>query len=148
MTSRKQQIEAFLADLQSLRRAMTFKVAGSAKLPRITPAQWGAFMVIEERGESTVKEVAKALGITSSAATQLVDGLVTSGYVMRNTDTKDRRTVTLTLSKKTKAQVAQMKKQGIQKFLKLFEALNDTEFDQYLSLNKKIICGSLSILKK
>lgn len=143
MTSRKQKVEAFLKDLQSLRRAMTFKVAVSTQLPRITPAQWGVLMGIEERGESTIKEVAKALGITSSAATQLVDGLVENGYMTRKTDTKDRRAVTLALSKKTKTQVDKMKKQGIQKFLELFEALNDKEFDQYLALNSKIIRRSL-----
>lgn len=139
MSSRKEKVEAFLIDLQSLRRAMTFKVAGSAKLPRITPAQWGAFMVIEVRGESTVKEVAKALGITSSAATQLVDGLVEGGYVAKKEDSEDRRAVTLTLSKNAAAQVEKMKKRGVLKFLKLFEGLTDAELDQYLALNRKIV---------
>lgn len=101
-------------------------------------------MFIEERGESTVKDVAKALGITSSAATQLVDGLVSSGYVNRKTDEEDRRAVALTLSKKTKEHVNKMKKQGIQKFLTLFKVLNDKEFNQYLELNKKIVHGSLT----
>jgi DNA-binding MarR family transcriptional regulator len=144
MPSRKQKVEELLADLQSLKRAMTFRMAGSTDIPRITPSQWGVLMFIEERGESTVKDVAKALGITSSAATQLVDGLVSNGYVARETHAEDRRVVTLTLSKKTKAQVDKMKKQGIQKFLRLFEVLNDKEFNQYLALNSKIVRGSLA----
>ena len=139
MISRKEKVEAFLIDLQSLRRAMTFRVVGPAKLPRITPAQWGAFMVIETRGESTVKEVAKALGITSSAATQLVDGLVEGGYVAKKEDAEDRRAVALTLSKKAVVQVEKMKKQGAKKFLELFEGLTDAELDQYLALNRKIV---------
>lgn len=143
MTSRKEKVEAFLTDLHSFKRMMTFKMAGAASTPRVTPSQWGVLMCIEERGESTVKEVAKALGITSSAATQLVDGLVASGYVAREIKEEDRRAVALTLSKKTKTQVDKMKKQGIQKFLKLFEALSDKEFDQYLALNSKIIRRSL-----
>ena len=144
MTNRKQKIEELLADLQSLRRTMTFRVAGSAKAPRITPSQWGVLMLVEQRGESTVKDVARALGMTSSAATQLVDGLVRSRYLMRETYAKDRRTVTLTLSKKTKAQVDKMKKQALQRFLRIFAVLNDTEFNQFFALNKKIVQGSLS----
>lgn len=144
MISRKQKVEEFLIDLQSLKRAMTFRMVGSADIPRITPSQWGVFMFIEERGESTIKDVAKALGITSSAATQLVDGLVSSGYVNRKTDEEDRRAVALTLSKKTKEHVNKMKKQGLQKFLTLFKVLNDKEFNQYLELNKKIVHGSLT----
>jgi DNA-binding MarR family transcriptional regulator len=142
MANRKEKVEELLAGLQSLRRSMSFKMAGSAKIPRITASQWGVLMFVEQRGESTVKDVAKALGVTSSAATQLVDGLVVSGYLMRETHAEDRRTVTLTLSKKSKSHVEGMKKQALQKFLKIFEALNDKEFDQYCALNKKIVRGS------
>jgi DNA-binding MarR family transcriptional regulator len=144
MSNRKQKIENFLKDLQSLKHAMAFRMAGPAKIPRITPSQWGVLMIIKESVESTVKDVAKSLGITSSAATQLVDGLVKSGYLIRKTSTLDRRIVKLTLSKKTKTQVDKMKKQGIQKFLKIFEVLSDEEFDQYLALSKKIVQGFVS----
>ena len=143
MNNRKQKVEEFLTDIQSLRRAMAFRMIKPAKIPRITPSQWGVLMLIEANVESTVKDVAKALGITSSASTQLVDGLVKSGYLMRKTSTLDRRIVRLTLSKKTKTQVDKMKKQGIQDFLKIFEVLSDKEFDQYFALNKKIVQGSL-----
>jgi DNA-binding MarR family transcriptional regulator len=120
---------------------MAFSMPRSVKMPRITPSQWGVLMFIEQQGESMIKDVAKALGITSSATTQLVEGLVASGYLMRETHAKDRRTVTLILSKKTKGQVEKMKSRSLQEFLKIFEALNDKEFNQYLLLNKKIVHG-------
>ena len=139
MTNRKQKVEELLENLQSFKRAMAFHVSGNMKIPRITPSQWGVLMFVEERGESTVKNAAKALGITSSATTQLIDGLVASGYVVRETPAKDRRTVIISLSKKTKTQVDKMKKEGLRKFLKLFEVLSDKEFNQYILLNKKIV---------
>jgi hypothetical protein len=37
-----------------------------------------------------------------------------------------------------------MKKHALQGFLKLFEELNDEEFNQYSGLNKKIAQGLLS----
>lgn len=144
MTTRKQKVEELLAGLQSMRRSMAFRMPGSLNMPRITPSQWGVLMLIEQQGKSTVKDVAKALGVTSSAATQLIDGLVTNEYLVRETSIVDRRTVTLTLSKKSKNQVEKMKKHALEKFLKIFEALNDAEFNQYFTLNKKLIQGSLS----
>lgn len=126
-----------------MRRHMTFRSTGSREMPRITPSQWGALMVIEQHGGSTLKDMAESLVITSSAATQLVDGLVASGYVTRGTSTEDRRAITLTLSKKTEVHITKMKKQIVQEFLNFFAVLNDTELDQFLALNKKIVAGFL-----
>lgn len=139
MASRKQKVEALLSDLRSLRRALAFRMTGPAHIPRITPAQWGALMLVEQAGTSAVKDVAKALGVTSSAATQLVDGLVAGGYLTRKTHTKDRRIATLTLSKRSSEQVARMKKHALARFLKIFAVLTDAEFDRYLALTKKIV---------
>ena len=144
MNDRKQKVEALLGDLQSLKRAMAFRMAGSAQMPRITPSLWGVLMFVEQRGKSTVRDVAKALHITSSAATQLIDGLTESGYVMREMQANDRRVVELTLSQKTKTRVGNMKKQALQRFLKFFAVLNDREFGQNLMLTEKIVKGFLS----
>lgn len=124
---------------QSLKRSMAFHPVGTGTSPRITPSQWGVLMVIEARGDCTVKDVAETLSITSSAATQLVDGLVTSGYVMRDEYAEDRRRVTLALSPKTRTQVEKMKKQFSTQCLVMFEALDDEEFDQFMLLYNKII---------
>ena len=145
MTNRKQKVKEFIESMQSLKRSMAFHTAGTTRLPRITPSQWGVLMMIEGcGGVSTVKDVAKALGVTSSAATQLIDGLVASGYVLRQENAEDRRRMTLTLSSKTKKQVEKMKGEGINHFLKLFEILNDKEFDQFISLNRKIVDGIIN----
>jgi len=143
MITRKQKVEALMENIHSMRRHMTFRSTGSREMPRITPSQWGALMVIEQHGGSTLKDMAESLVITSSAATQLVDGLVASGYVTRGTSTEDRRAITLTLSKKTEVHITKMKKQIVQEFLNFFAVLNDTELDQFLVLNKKIVAGFL-----
>jgi len=139
MTNRKQKVKELLDNLQSLKRIIAFHVPESVKMPRITPSQWGVLMFIEQQGKSTVKDVAKMFGITSSAATQLIDGLVISGYVVRKTFEKDKRMVILTLSRKTLTQVDKMKKEGLRKFLELFKILSDKEFNQYILLNRKIV---------
>jgi DNA-binding MarR family transcriptional regulator len=139
MIHREQKVKELMESFHSLRRSMAFKPTRATKMPRITPSQWGVLMLIGRPEESTVKDVAKALRISSSAATQLIDGLVVSGYVVREEHAEDRRRVMLTLSSKTKSQFEKMKKQSVERFLKFFEALNDKEFDQYIALNKKIV---------
>lgn len=141
MYARREKIEELLESFHSLRRCTVFRGASSADVPRITPSQWNALMFIEHHKKSTVKEVADALGITSSASTQLVNGLAKNGYVVRNMGAEDRRVVVLSLSKKTKDHVEKMKKISVQKFLEVFKVLSDKEFEQYCILNKKIIRG-------
>ncbi|MFZ1019775.1 MAG: MarR family transcriptional regulator [Minisyncoccia bacterium] len=136
--NREQKIKELMEGFRSLKRSMKFNSTKTGRIPRITPSQWGALMIIDGRKESTIKDIANALNITSSATTQLVDGLVVNGYVIRKENPKDRRQVALTLSNKTKTQVESMKKQFSQKFLKFFEVLDDKEFDQFVLLCKKI----------
>ena len=128
-----------------MKRQMTIGASSCTMMPRITPAQWGVVILIEQKNESTVKDIASALNVTSSAATQLVDGLVSSGYVTRKQDPKDRRRVTLMLSAETKRHVAQMRAQVSKRLLKFFKVLDDKEFDQYIRLNEKL---SVALSKK
>ncbi len=141
MNNREQKIKELMESIQLLKHNITFKTGGYAKIPRVTASQWGVLMMIEEHSGGTVKDVAKALGVSSSAATQLIDGLVANGYVVRDEDTEDRRKVILKLSKKTKKQVERMKIERTKNLLKLFKVLSDKELDQFILLNKKIIKG-------
>jgi len=144
MKDRKQKVEELLTGFRALRRGTTFGSDGSAKGPRITPAQWGVLMHVEQYGKSTVKDISLTFKVSSSASTQLVDGLVRSGYLARKVSPEDRRIVTLTLSEKSKSQIEQMKKQVLQKFLTIFKVLNDKEFDQYLALTQKLVQASVT----
>ena len=138
MINRREKIKEMMDSFRSMRRFSAFKPLGKERLPRVTPSQWGVLMMMDGEGEHTVKDVAKALGITSSAATQLIDGLVASGYVVRKEYEQDRRKVTLVLSPKTKKQVERMRGEVAKQFLTLFEVLNDKEFGQFISLHKKV----------
>ena len=139
IADRKHKVETLLEGFRTMRRCFVFGAEETSASPRITASQWGVLMLIAHHGQSTVKDVSLALGITSSAATQLIDGLVKNAYVTREADPNDRRAVSLTLSNKSKNQVEKMKKQAVQKFLRAFAVLDDAEFEQYYALNKKIV---------
>lgn len=137
--ARKEQIEELLVDLGSLKRMVASSSIRIKNTPAVTPSQWGVLMFIEHERETSVKDVAEALHISSSAATQLIDGLVENGYVVRKAQKNDRRAVSLTLSKKTQEQVAKIKRETVRKFQALFGTLTDAEFATYCALNKKIV---------
>lgn len=137
MNNRLQKLEELMESFQSFKKPIAFK-GGSLKIPRITPSQWMVLRIISQRNVSTVKDISKALNMSSSAATQLVDGLVHSRYVVRKVNKTDRRKVTLTLSKKSTKDIERMKKHMLQQMLSMFKVLNDQEFEQLYKLNKKI----------
>ncbi|MDB5260109.1 MAG: DNA-binding transcriptional regulator, MarR family [Candidatus Nomurabacteria bacterium] len=139
MINRKQKLEELMKSIGTLQRNMAFRGADFNKMNRITPSQWGVVMLIEQQDSTSVKEVANGLGISSSAATQLIDGLVESGYVLRKENIKDRRIAVLTLSNKTKKHVGKMKEQMIKKFIEIYEVLTDKEFNQFCVLHNKIV---------
>lgn len=141
MADRNQKIKELMEGLHALRSRAVFGPPPGVRTPHITPSQWRVLMLVMRGDEYTVKDIAKALSISSSAATQLVDGLVVNGYVIKKEDANDRRKVSLTLSKTIKDHVGKMKKRAMGCFLKTFEVLNDKEFDQYIALNKKLVQG-------
>lgn len=138
MTDRKQKIEELMERMGSLKRYMEPRGVDFLKTPRITPAQCSVLFLIRQHSESSVKEIAEVLHISSSATTQLVDGLVKNGYVERREQAEDRRAVALTLSKKTENTVEKIRKQMVQKILEVFEVLSGEEFDQFCAIHNKI----------
>jgi DNA-binding MarR family transcriptional regulator len=71
----------------------------------LSMAQYGTLMQLAHQGHCGVTEVGSHLGITSAAASQLVDKLVQLGLVARAEAEHDRRVKQLTLTEKGQAVV-------------------------------------------
>jgi DNA-binding MarR family transcriptional regulator len=104
----------------------------------VTPSQGFVLHFVAEHEAANVKAIARALNISSSAATQLIAGLEEKGYVVRQTSPNDRRAISLSLSDKAKKLFKEFKEQRLKKMIEVFEALSDEELAQYSALNKKI----------
>jgi DNA-binding MarR family transcriptional regulator len=144
MSSRKQYIAAIMESMHAVRRALILRHASKFSLGKhekmsITPSQWAVLSIVMEKGTTGVKELARSLGITSSATTQLVDGLVARGYLVRKSNVHDRRALSLELSEKKKKEMGALKKHMMGHFAAMFEALDDKELAHYARLNKKIV---------
>ncbi|MCX6733639.1 MAG: MarR family transcriptional regulator [Candidatus Peregrinibacteria bacterium] len=149
MTTRKQQIENIVEGMRAIKQKMVVchvKKSSSRKEKNtpITPSQWAVMTIVMEKKGLGIKEIAEKLEMTSSAATQLVDGLVENGYLKRKNNTTDRRAILLEISPKHAKKMNEIKEKAIERFTTLFGALNDKELATYIKLQKKIINTPLS----
>ena len=140
MTNRKKIIEDLLQNMHAMRHKLMVSNT-SKKEVAITSSQGFVLRFVAKNNSVNVKAITQAFNITSSAATQLVDGLVDNGYLVRKNSSDDRRIITLSLSEKAKKLFKGFKEQGLQKMIETFDALTDKELEQYANLNKKIIDG-------
>ena len=138
MINRKETIEDLLQNMHAMRHKFMAGYAAK-KDGAVTPSQGFVLHFVAQNKLANVKAISQALRTTSSAATQLIDGLVDKGYLVRNANPDDRRVVSLSLSEKAKKLFKEFKEQGLQRMTKLFNSLTDEELAQYAKLNKKIV---------
>ena len=137
MMSRKKIIEDLLQTTYAMRHKVMIGYT-TKKVVVITPSQGFVLRFVAENKTANVKAISRALHITSSAATQLIEGLVNKGYLIREASLDDRRVVSLSLSEKAKKLFKEFREQGLQRMTEIFCPLTDAELAQYATLNKKI----------
>lgn len=70
--------------------------AGCEDLPR----NGGAVLAAVDRSQAQLSQITRELGVSKQAAGQLIDTLVTRGYVQRSVDPADRRRLVLRLTER------------------------------------------------
>ena len=138
MSTRIQLIEEILHSFHAIRNITKNKSLHLGDKSRITHSQWFVLTMIEHFNKKSVKDIAEAMEMSSSAATQLVDPLVQGGYVIRQEDPEDRRLVQLELSPKGKKHIAATKNKRINEMAEIFDALTDKELEEFVRLHKKV----------
>jgi len=138
MADRKKIIEEITETLYSIRRQIASETHLLFDKMQITHPQWIVIHYVRKSGIINVKDLANLLGITSSAATQIVDGLVKKGFLLRKRNTEDRRILNIELSLEARGKFNSVKSASFNTLSSLFDALNDEELKNYCDLNKKI----------
>ena len=108
-------------------------------LTDMTLLQLQGCMVIAESNQIKMSDFAKALNLKTSGATQLIDKLVENKAVQRIQDKKDRRTVLITLTNKTKLKMIKIKKIQSSILATIFSPLTENELQILNTLFQKII---------
>lgn len=138
MSERTQLIEEILHSFHAIRNITKAKAAHLSHQNHITHSQWFVLSMIGHFEKRNIKNIAQALEMSSSAATQLVDGLVQSDFVTRKEDPNDRRSVQLELSPQGKKHLADTKEKRIAEMAEIFDVLTDKELEEFVRLHKKI----------
>ncbi len=139
MTDRKQQIGQLMEKLHSLKRLMAPESQATSAGECLAHSQWLVLHLVSRHEGIGIKELANSLGITSSAATQLVEGLVCKGLLHRQPSPEDRRALCLSLPEESRKKIETVTEQRLERLCAVFGTLDDAEFDMLLGLINKIV---------
>jgi MarR family transcriptional regulator, organic hydroperoxide resistance regulator len=144
MDTRRKQVEEILESIYAIRHKLAAEMHFYFDKVYVTHSQWLVLHIAKKRKNISMKDLAKLLDITSSAATQIVDGLVNKELLVRKSNPDDRRALELELSEKAKEHFESLKNKSLKTMESFFDVLDNDELSKYLELNKKIIGKILS----
>jgi len=137
--NKKKYAEELMNIFHTLRHEIIAESGCILKQYRITLSQWLVLGTIYVHKCETITDIAKLLGISSSAATQLVHELEKKEYVKRSPGEKDKRYTRIGISEKSRKILEEIQKKNSVKLLEIFGVLSEKEFETYITLNKKIV---------
>ena len=138
MINRRKTIEEITEALYAIRRKMAEEMQLLFNEMQITHPQWIVLHHVKKNGIINMKCLANVLCITSSAVTQIVDGLVKKELLVRKRNTEDRRILNVELSAKAKEQFDLIKNKSFNTLSLLFDIFDDKELQEFRDLNNKV----------
>jgi len=139
MDNRKRLIEKIIEDIYELRKRISSQMHVFFTEVQLTHTQAIVLKLIKKRGIINIKELASFLGTSSSAATQLVNGLVNKELLMRKRNPHDRRTLKIELTDKAHRQFDVLKNRSSETLTSIFNILDDAELQKYFEINYKLL---------
>ncbi|MCP4653187.1 MAG: MarR family transcriptional regulator [Candidatus Omnitrophica bacterium] len=95
--------------------------------------------LIDKCGALRMNKIAKELNVSLPAATGLIDRLVAMAMVERTSDARDRRVVSVFLTKKGKKTIEQIRTKRRQAIGDIFSKLTAGERKDYLFIMRKVV---------
>jgi MarR family transcriptional regulator, organic hydroperoxide resistance regulator len=135
---RRQQVADLMDNFRAVSKGMAKLGPSFLNDINITYTQMMILCIVKEHEGISVKKLAGTMGITSSAATQQVNTLVSRGYLLRQESSVDRRLVSIRPSGEMAKQVEAMKSKFLDQVSPLFDRLTDEELAQYCNLTSKV----------
>lgn len=134
MENRRRLIETIFENFYAIRQKIASELNLSFDEMQLTYSQWLVLNLVRKNKSINIKDLAELLDITSSAATQIVDGLVNKGLLSRKRSKTDRRVLEIALLKKSINQL----RRGMNKISPIFDMLDDDELLKFCELNSRI----------
>jgi len=105
---------------------------------KITMPQLLVCDYLYKEGLSNMTALANFMGVTTAAATGIVDRLVKSGFVGRQYDAQDRRVINIELSAKGREMVRKFKEGKRRMTVEVFKNLTEADRKNYLRIMTRI----------
>jgi DNA-binding MarR family transcriptional regulator len=139
MSSRSDITAELMESMRDVFHCVSHQTQGSMPAGTPTRAQTAVLMLLKHKKAVTVKDLSERMGMTSSAATQLVNALVEAKMLKRSEDPDDRRKLRLALTSKGETALKNAHKLRMAMLRKALEPLSDNELAQWLKLHRKIL---------
>jgi DNA-binding MarR family transcriptional regulator len=147
MKQRSERIEAIFKNFHAIKRAYSDGSRFSSRHFGVTMTQASVLMLLMHDGRKTMGEIAKALGVSKGAATQLLEGLIEHGFVERTQNEDDKRIVYIAMSRRGLGRMKRMRARGGHRMTQLFDLLDDTELKQIEDITTKLVERAKAIKK-
>lgn len=138
MLDRRSQIEGIIQNFNVIRHRLLRGTYLASIENQIPNSQSIVLHLVYQNEGIGVKQLSHMLGISSSAATQLVDSLVKKGHLVREESLEDRRALKIRVSGGTKELIDISKTLSLGQLYSFFDVLSDEELQKYFDLNKKV----------
>ena len=98
----------------------------------LSPQQSYVLTIVKNEGRISPGEVAKMLRLEKSHLTKIVNSLVTMGAIEKLTDDRDRRRVTLSLSRKGEEIFSDLDQVSIKSYMRLMEKVPESDRERVI----------------
>lgn len=99
--------------------------------------------LLREKGAATMSEISRALHLSMSSATGIIDKMIGKGYVSRERSDEDRRVVKVMLIDKGSKAAKILDDERIEMINDLYAVLSDNEQEEYMRLLRKVYEGAI-----
>lgn len=147
MKQRSERIENIFQNFRAIKREFSHGSRFSNRHFGMTMTQGSALMLLMHDGRKTMGEIASALGVSKSAASQLLEGLIEKGFVERVQDEDDKRVAYVSISRAGLRRFKHMRARGGRRMTQLFDLLDDTELEQIEAITTKLVERAKEIRK-
>ena len=96
-------VREFRKDLRALEREVELSLASETGCCGVSPAQCHLLLEVEQRGNTSITELANVLELDKSTLSRTVDSACRAGLLNRETDQTNRRQQVISLTEKGKA---------------------------------------------
>jgi DNA-binding MarR family transcriptional regulator len=139
MPQKQATIEELVSHMFIMGRLMRDRMHRTTGAGQCTLLEFETLRYIKDTGRPHMREIAKKFHVTPHAATLMIDGLVKAKMLARVVDSKDRRSVRVTITPKGKQLLERGITTKIREMKKIFGILTPAERTHFVVVLKKII---------